>query len=611
MAICSPNSQIKWSDVSGLGERIDDLAKELSTPNYEPLKDDEKIPFKFDDVVDFDGVIRFELAPGTIMVRSQYLGSSLGSTAHYNADPVLLKMAASADLKLVIEKDDCWCTTVFNVFKSGSKLFLEETQSPLSCCQTLTVPQQGDALDYSQHVIPAGFAAAYATSGNPGRTQWLEKQACHKGGAVSYHFAGSNPGDPITHAARQVKGFFTWPMRKKYMDAMVKRFRHILKCSNSGGAERKKIRIYNPSDPSVEEYLPSGCEVTFCGLVADGKARGVISEFDPGCIWEGCCTASDCNNTDADKMPLLPWEESTCGGLKCEDKGWKFYCKTLIHFDELVKTAENGLRKRKEPDEICRPCDCVFVIDCEVENGFAAWCVEQFRGQWVTAYTLVIPYEEEPGDGPGACEERNRVLVSQNIVDCNSPPFSCQNDVTEDRRCMDDTEHRYEPLLTYSYVVIDATASVPWSAMYARAKACSKMPTEPPPGFAIGSTRCRSSIELVADGYATVSVNRALYRVRLEGMWNCSSDRPDSIILNMIRTERDFDPNEPTRTTKFQETLTWNEEEQTYTSKWEPVKYPSEAGLSAVSNYGAESYVEITFDPDKKTFCPGDCYKLG
>jgi len=608
---CSPGNEIKWADIYAISSRIDALAAAKATPDYARLGDVPNMPFKFSSTQPFNGSIVFSLQAGTTSVLSQYLGTGIGTTAQYNADPVLQAIAGDGDLYLVLENDDCWCKTIFKVNLVGSKLVLDKADEPMCGCQTLRVPNVFDLLDYGQNIIQAGFMKLYAENGNQNDgSMWTEVAACTKGGRATFRFEDPDGGAYLTHATRAIEGYFTWPIRKKYMDEMVTKFKHILACANSGGAERDKIRVYDPSNPSDVTYLQEGCEVTLCGLVADGKARGAISEFHPGCIWEGCCTPSECD-TSPTNMPQLPWEVQTCGANMCDSKGIRVYCKTLIDFETLIAAAETGLRTYSPPDRVCVQCGCTFVIDCTSTYSYAEWCILEYPdgAGWVTAYTLIHGYEDEPFSGP-SCFESNTYLRNTGVIDCNGYPCEDALIGAEDRHCQDNPENRYEPVGGTVFIV-EETGEPPWATILSKAVDCLETPPDPDPGPGSGGAACSTSAETATQ--RTFGFNSAIataqygkYRVRLSGIWNCNVGVAPSTLEVSVTTTTDINGTVTSSTSS--KTLSWNSIEQTYQSEWELIPMPD---IPADVDVTTSVSTVVSLDQYKTHPCPSNCYQIG
>lgn len=402
---CSPNQNITWPDIKEIADRIDALADKLDISGYEKLVDVDDMPFKFDDKEDFSGAINFYVSNPGATVTDQYLCKGLTNTNEYDLDDVLMKMGENEDLYLVHEEDECWCTTIFRVNTTSGKPVLEEVDDQLGCCQSLFVPQIGDALDSSQHIVPGPKAQHFSENGNPGGQLWHIRQRCRKAGPnCGFKFQGSQREDPLESVTGELGGYLTWPIRTAYMAKMVEKLEYILECDNSGGAEEDKLRRKpnEDCDEKAPQYIPPGCKVTICDLVIHCIESDTGCTQTPGCIREDCIRQN--GDPTSNEVPVWPWDETTCGGQQCPD-GPRFYCQSLQDFEAILDAAEQGLRKRQEPDKVCRErCYVGFELECEGKNAGANDCFPAVgNNETLRGYEEVRHFCDE--DGRVICTE--------------------------------------------------------------------------------------------------------------------------------------------------------------------------------------------------------------
>jgi len=329
--ICNPNEEMSWPPVKVIIDGIDDLGASLNTPDYVELREDQRRPFKFDDVQ--RGITFYQafdlagLGDGTITKR--YLSDDpYGDNPWEPSDIVLKNMAEDEDLFFVANPDGCICKTIFMVKKEGGNYTLSEI-SEMGCCQSLFVPEVGDIVPDGQNIVPTRPLASYIRRGNP-----IEGQQRYDGGickknshGVGYKFLTSAKEAPLKTVARKFTGYLTWMARADYMATMWEKLDFILNCCRNGGSD---------SDTWWAEYLdPPGrreteCSPSLCEILKTLLHDGDISS-SPGCLVE----AGEC---------VEPWEEPTCGGENCGGEGPKFYCETLNQMDEVIKKIESSVR---------------------------------------------------------------------------------------------------------------------------------------------------------------------------------------------------------------------------------------------------------------------------
>lgn len=562
---CAVDQKIEWSHIKDIADRIDDLAATLGTPDYEKLVDVEDMPFKFSSLPTFTGAIHFYLNSGTNVVWQQFLSTGTTTGNPFPLDEVLDLMGQTNDLYLVLEEDDCWCTTIFKVDTVTTGDPIVKKVPDMGCCQSIFIPQEGDPLNDEQYVIPDNYVSAYVAAGAPGTDEWITLPACEASTQmIGFRFVPAEIGSPLHSCSRgNLSGYFTWPMRKKYMDKMIEKLEFILECANSGGAVANQIRVESTSGP---EYLPEGCRTTVCALAIDQEIRGNISTSEPGCIIEGCDSS-----VEASEVPDYPWESPTCGGEDCDTNGPKFYCRILEDLEFILTAAESGVRPLSGTAK-CSECNCVAEFEGETQFGYAEWCILEYVGiGWVTGFHVTRFYEDF-FEG-GTCIEIDQREFVDAIIDCDA--FPCENVlVVEDTHCQDDEEHSYSPTLFNDFAPPFITAGgPPWGALEAAASSCYDSSTP-----SIGLSSSFSS-------YATTTLNPespvtqsaqaetagGRFRMRIVGSWTCATP-PPSITLTLKKTVA-LDGADPV-ITEQSVTLTWDSGEMTLLSGWITVDPP-------------------------------------
>lgn len=396
---CTPGATpVEWSVLYTLSSQLDTLATTLNTPSYVSLDEHPDAPFKFEDPVPLPACgIYFQLQPGTLNVEAQYLATSHMSSAPLaDPDPVLKAMAEREDLYLVTDPDDCWCKTIFKVVVDNDRLRLEEVPSSTTgCCQSLNMPQPGDALDYSQHVIPAAWAEYWAIVGYPGSSAqppWVEKDKCRlTANGIGFQFQDETTGAPLVGAARKITGKWVWPIRARYMELLWEKLMFILACRRHGGAKAEEI-IDSISGETIT-YVPTGCNPTPADILRTLVHESEIADDLPGCLTDGI---ADWASTTI----KFPWDESTCGAEICEESGGLlFYCETVRHLEKLIEAA--AARITPYTNEASNACCCTPDIGWRNKSGTSRYCPVYDTTDEIWIYSSSVDYECEDAENPG------------------------------------------------------------------------------------------------------------------------------------------------------------------------------------------------------------------
>ncbi len=598
---CSPGDKITWKLVKQLADEIDQLAATKGTPGYAPLRSIADMPFDQPEVKKFKGAVLFYVSNPGAQVTSQYLSNGLQSTVVASLPPSLKKMGEIDELFLVHEEDGCICTTIFAVDTTTGKPVLKEANASLGCCQTLFVPQVGDALDASQNLIPGAKAQHFSTNGAPNDQVWEIRGACRNEDALAafkFDIAGRDEA-PMLLATRELEGYFTWPIKRRYMDAMIDKLKYILSCANSSGAERDKVRKETDDPISGHAFVPEGCELTICALATDRKLRGLISASNPGCVYE------DCERVDSIE-PTYPWDSPTCGGANCGTGGPKFYCQTLKDLSQIVAAAKNGL-KRYSAGKQCRPCSCSFGLECEDHTGMAesCWPITYFDGEVVTLRGFIEERDylngNLDGEGPETCVELDAVNWSEGSWDsCNgmlSEDSACGTEPYEpDTHCQDDEDNSWVPAGSFSipmfggppnFTALKAAAETAFNSCegWLAGGSCSALAaTYYGPQF-------QMPVGLPGLGSAFAVRRSFRWRVRLAGTWENCTDTPEAQSVKVVRYTS-ISGAEPT-VVAATITATWDAAEKTLVSRWYEIEAPE---FPAEDLTASEIWVEIV-DP--------------
>lgn len=592
---CNPSSKVQWSHVHTLADSIDDLAATLGTPDYTPLRESEDMPFKFDNLVEFSGAIRFQVAPGTTSVTDQHLSNGITQLMAYSLDPVLRQMSEDNNLYLVIEEDDCWCKSIFQVEMRGGAPSLKKVDE-LGCCQSLDIPQIGDSLDVGQHAVPATWAAYMAAQGNQfTNSLWTVKFACVSETVLSgYRFESAEIGAPLTDCTRQVvEAKFTWPIRRSFMIEMIDKLNYILDCANSGGAKFNTVRT-SRSDPTKK--LPEGCEISLCRAILNLNYVSSIVNSKPGCLLTGC---------EAGGL-IYPWNTPTCGGQNCPGEGPKVYCQTLLDLEKIIDFVRDSMRPRTTTEK-CVPCDCVIGFESEGYTGTAEWCVYEWAGiGWVVGFFAERYYVSE--DGNSNCLESDEMAFREDgiLTSCagEGSPDPCELIIiSTDTNCQDNETESYIPL-TFNDFAGPFTTLVgpPWVSMQDAAELCYDAAEVSIGGGTFFSASSDTGFRPVSSiTQAAVAVRHGgRFRVRMPYSFACEGI-PEDIFTKINKTvvTNSGDPVE----SEIAITLSWDAGENTMVSDWitvPPPAWPTAPGTSS------ETY---TIPSDVVLPCPTGCIR--
>jgi hypothetical protein len=589
---CVPNTPVRWSDVYAISSRIDDLADTLNTPGYTKLVDELDMPFKFSDLVDFSGAIRFAVSPGTVTVTQQHLSDGVTSIGAHALDSVLDKMGKNNELFLVVEEDDCWCKTIFQIdTTSGVPRVKEVTE--LGCCQSLFVPQPGDDLDYGQHIIPAAHAITYASTGNPDEgSLWRIRPACVSETVSSgFRFQTTELEAPLTNCTREIEDAkFAWPMKATYMDKMIEKLKYILECENSGGAKEDEIKTGDP-DPDLE-YVWQGCEVTICALVKDRVERALMDYSTPGCVSQGC-------NSSGAEPSAYPWDTPTCGGTNCDSEGPKFYCRTLEDLEAILDIAEDGIRPYNPPSEVCGRCSCGVSIEYEGRFGFAETCLTQYSAMlFFEKLFQIFSYTRLTGEGSDACTKVIITTYNTGVrnLECQDGPFPTGGCSSTERVINPACPPDDGEVWVSDYEEIFTLAGAPSYMMDARGayNSCS------------ANTPGGASSAVYHNGYGNAYVSSFRWRVRVDGSWSCTGT-PPSFTAHLKRKTQIVNSSTGSVTdgeTDVTANVSWDSGEQTLVSPW--VAEPIPAAVSR----GISSSVWMEYDRPDNVRCPNPCTEV-
>lgn len=439
MAVCTANTRMAWPPVKEIVDKIDDLAATLQTPDYEDLVEDERRPFKFDDKQDnitfYQAFTISADGNGGGLITARYLSTDpYGNNPYTAPDEVLKNMAEDEDLFFVSEEDDCLCATVFAVVLEGDNLTLK-TAPQKGCCQSLEVPETGDALPGTQYIIPHNKLKVYLESGNPedGEINY-DGDRCHEmDDGVGFQFVSADAESLLKTATRKFTGYFTWMAREDYFATMWDKIEYILQCHHNDGSDASVWWDYIEGD-----YRDTQCSPNTHDILSTLMEEGSISAT-PGCLFES-------------NAVVYPWEESTCSGELC-DGAPKFYCNTLIQMEELLDKASDEVRPYKST--AFRGCCCTAEKVEDLYYGESTVCAP-WKGTglldgsppdlqcWVISRTLttVCTWKEKDGSGNFTVNKSNTsvytVETSGEVVKSEDADEDCMSGyVTEDSRTGD------------------------------------------------------------------------------------------------------------------------------------------------------------------------------
>ena len=356
-----PAGIVTWSDVYALAARLDEVAQSLGVPGWLPLTSDADWVFSLPDVYRQDLAYHFDTAQSTISITDHFAAAALASDDGLTLPKCLQNLAGigpvdnslffGGPLYYVMEADDCLCRTIFKVKGSdGHYQFEAADKTGLGCCQTLEIPES--LLDYTQHIIPAAWAAHFADGEPhpPSDDPWFQPEPKCKKNSSGIMFKMTHSRGPnifqMIAASRFMNGYFTWPISIALMDRFIDKLNALLgTLGNTGGLIARDFR-----DGQGGQFAVGGtCRLSLDLLVNTMAQRAQLTD-GPGCILNFFPDVG----FGSEYHFCAPWKEQCCSSGKCGD-GDKFlvYKKTI---DDLKLVLDNiSLYGRYEAEPSCCP----------------------------------------------------------------------------------------------------------------------------------------------------------------------------------------------------------------------------------------------------------------
>jgi hypothetical protein len=331
MSNCAEDSVIKWDHVHALAKTIDKVAEDLDITGYTNLVPDLR-PLQYEELPGANTSLVFELDGYSDTVLKAYIAKKLTGQ--------LVEMADANALAFLADADGCLCRAVYAVISVSAGHHLRQVvdaDRKAGCCQSLFIPQEGDHLNYTQNVIPAGYIRYYLdkyANFKPDKSNTEYGPACTAGGpTITYTITA---GKGLTKVSRPMTGKFTWPIESRVFQAMWDALEDIL--SKSCGAKADAFYI----DGDTSNRIPVNCSVTMGDVIWTIKQEGSSTGDEKGGF-----------KTETDR----PWYTPTNSGEKCEDNGPKVYCNTFRHMEEIANKMASGLAEKENGKCNCPECD--------------------------------------------------------------------------------------------------------------------------------------------------------------------------------------------------------------------------------------------------------------
>jgi hypothetical protein len=388
-------------------------------------------------------------------------------------------------------------------------------------------------------------------------------------------------------------------MKASYMDKMIEKLKYILACENSGGAAHEKLQTGDPEEP----YITRGCPVTICDLVRDRVARGMMDYHTPGCVSEGCNEESTSETPTSEPNPY-PWNAVTCGGIQCESKGPRYYCRTIEDLEAILAAAEQGLQPYNPPDGACRPCICSWGIECESTGGEGESCLIMggLGGTAVTGFSDITICEANDGT-----ITRNifRYQFLNNILQwCNgslAAPDLCGTVLVSDEQDCEGGGNQT------SVVEYDIGGRPDWGNLQSVANAMhlAGCPTDFCGAYSELRYDTPSDIRFFP-GYpsAWASKSAGKVRFRMLGSYGCTGTQTPT---RSVRYRKIVASHDSETITEHTMTANWSSEERTYVTAWieqAPLSWPDPPDPPDTwLTYRAVIYQLISGDKE----CPEEC----
>jgi len=235
---CAVGALIEWPVMRELAERVDALAVALNTPDYVTLLSIEDAPFQFEDKVEAPGPLyqSFNVSGGSVVSR-RLSSDPTGIAPYVLPNSALDNLIDHDELYFIADADDCLCKTLYKVERVSGGHTLTYAGDPTGCCQTLDLPENGNALLSKPHLFPTYFTLDLINNGMIASV--ITKRACVDAADAIATFVGGSPvGDryPLIRATRSLKGgYFTWPFKKRYLNLIIEKLNFILECERNDG----------------------------------------------------------------------------------------------------------------------------------------------------------------------------------------------------------------------------------------------------------------------------------------------------------------------------------------------------------------------------------------
>jgi hypothetical protein len=391
MSLVSIMERVTWPPFRRLAENIDALAVTLATPGYEKLVDIEDAPFQFKDKIEVDLFQYYSLSPNGFVTGSFLTENPTAASGPYSLQTEKLsELFDKEELYFVLERDSCLCSTVFKVGGTrAAPTLLKANAATSGCCQTVDIPVEGARVYDNQHFFPSAILKRYFGSVPEDCCECCAPllntsvPACvNSSSDQMYVDVGETTGDcpDVVGVSRNVNGYFTWPIKKRYMDLLVEKINFILECSKNdglkplgsgapssvtGGGSGKTLSMYGslylgdrgiPADgwfkqgstcstQQIDQWLAS---LRYEGTILGTERGTLVFGSDPQISVVSRTRRGNTNSTVESRSPsttitvtpynlLRPWEVKVSADGGCSNDLPKVYAYTLNKLDELVE----------------------------------------------------------------------------------------------------------------------------------------------------------------------------------------------------------------------------------------------------------------------------------
>ena len=319
--ICEAGKPVTWAPIREMYKQLIDhqIAHGYGTPTspYANLTINTYSPFYMSSTYATTMAIHFDVN-GSGVITNVFLTKDSTDTTPWILPDSLAGMAGTM-LYFVAEADGCWCKTMWQVvtYDGGDtfrllELQVEDVDEKKQCCQTIPVPVEGDAIP--NLFIPGNaMRSTYFIDPDSGSTAITAPKCRNLGDGITLGVAGKS----IIWGARQLTGYFTWPITTSEFGSIFSAISDML--LHACGALPGYFWSASTGSPTLRPFIAD--------VVYTMSLLGYPETSVPGCI---------------ESIPSsykLPWLVNTCGEtLTCIPAGGRVVrCDTVKSLKRIIE----------------------------------------------------------------------------------------------------------------------------------------------------------------------------------------------------------------------------------------------------------------------------------